>query len=299
MLSDRFVDSSLAYQGGAGGFGIETVRAINAFGIGETFPDRTLVLRPRRRRRTARCTRDRDEARPDRRALTRVSPQSGDCVPLIAAEEPRARAADRCVRLARPGDRAVARRNHGPLAVIIGQERAVEQFASAWASRKLHHAWLLAGPKGVGKAIFAHAAARRVLADAAGPPFGSTGDRDARRPSDRQADRGRQPSGHALARTPAEGEERRASRATSPFDQVRGLGEFMGMTAALSPWRVAVIDSIDELEPRGVQRAAQNARGAAARTRSSSSSAMRRAACFRPSVRAAAGLSSRASTMTP
>ena len=30
-------------------------------------------------------------------------------------------------------------------------------------------------------------------------------------------------------------------------DQVRGLGEFMGMTAALSPWRVAVIDSMDEL----------------------------------------------------
>ena len=44
VLSDRFVDSSLAYQGGAGGLGIEAVRAINAFGIGETFPDRTLIL---------------------------------------------------------------------------------------------------------------------------------------------------------------------------------------------------------------------------------------------------------------
>lgn len=44
VLSDRFVDSSLAYQGGAGGLGIEAVRGINAFGIGETFPDRTLVL---------------------------------------------------------------------------------------------------------------------------------------------------------------------------------------------------------------------------------------------------------------
>jgi DNA polymerase III subunit delta' len=55
--------------------------------------------------------------------------------------------------------------------VIAGQDRAVRQFASAWASRKLHHAWLLAGPKGVGKATFARAAARRVLAQAAGPPF--------------------------------------------------------------------------------------------------------------------------------
>src|SRR5262245_46705837 len=44
VLSDRFVDSSLAYQGGAGGLGIEAVRAINAFGIGDSFPDRTLVL---------------------------------------------------------------------------------------------------------------------------------------------------------------------------------------------------------------------------------------------------------------
>jgi dTMP kinase len=44
VLSDRFIDSSLAYQGGAGSLGIEAVRAINAFGIGEDFPDRTLVL---------------------------------------------------------------------------------------------------------------------------------------------------------------------------------------------------------------------------------------------------------------
>lgn len=44
VLSDRFVDSSLAYQGGAGGLGIDAVRAINAFGIERWFPDRTLVL---------------------------------------------------------------------------------------------------------------------------------------------------------------------------------------------------------------------------------------------------------------
>lgn len=44
VLSDRFIDSSLAYQGGAGGLGIEEVRAINAFGIEDCLPDRTLVL---------------------------------------------------------------------------------------------------------------------------------------------------------------------------------------------------------------------------------------------------------------
>jgi dTMP kinase len=44
VLCDRFLDSSLAYQGGAGELGIEQVRAINAFGLDECFPDRTLVL---------------------------------------------------------------------------------------------------------------------------------------------------------------------------------------------------------------------------------------------------------------
>jgi len=44
VISDRFVDSSLAYQGGAGGLGIETVREINAFALDGWFSDRTLVL---------------------------------------------------------------------------------------------------------------------------------------------------------------------------------------------------------------------------------------------------------------
>jgi dTMP kinase len=44
VLSDRFVDSSLAYQGGAGGLGIERVRDLHAFGSGGLYPDRTLVL---------------------------------------------------------------------------------------------------------------------------------------------------------------------------------------------------------------------------------------------------------------
>lgn len=44
VLCDRFADSSLAYQGGAGGLGIEIVRSINVMAVGDTFPDRTLVL---------------------------------------------------------------------------------------------------------------------------------------------------------------------------------------------------------------------------------------------------------------
>jgi dTMP kinase len=44
VLSDRFLDSSLAYQGGAGHLGIERVRELNLFGINDCLPDRTFVL---------------------------------------------------------------------------------------------------------------------------------------------------------------------------------------------------------------------------------------------------------------
>ena len=44
VLSDRFLDSSLAYQGGALGLGIERVRALHAFGSGGYLPDRTLLF---------------------------------------------------------------------------------------------------------------------------------------------------------------------------------------------------------------------------------------------------------------
>lgn len=45
VLLDRFVDSSLAYQGAGRDLGIGAVAAINAFGTGGLVPDRTLLLR--------------------------------------------------------------------------------------------------------------------------------------------------------------------------------------------------------------------------------------------------------------
>jgi dTMP kinase len=44
VLSDRFVDSSIAYQGGAGGLGFDAVRALHGFGSHGFLPDRTLLL---------------------------------------------------------------------------------------------------------------------------------------------------------------------------------------------------------------------------------------------------------------
>src|SRR3954463_6675656 len=45
VLLDRFVDSSLAYQGAGRGLGVDAVRAVNDFGTGGIQPDLTLLLR--------------------------------------------------------------------------------------------------------------------------------------------------------------------------------------------------------------------------------------------------------------
>ncbi|MEP7130931.1 MAG: dTMP kinase [Sphingomicrobium sp.] len=87
VISDRFVDSSLAYQGGAGGLGIEAVREINAFAVRGRFPDRTLVL-------TAEDGAERARAR-DADGSDRIGGRSADyhhkvdtAFRLIAIEEP-------------------------------------------------------------------------------------------------------------------------------------------------------------------------------------------------------------------
>lgn len=65
VLSDRFLDSSLAYQGEAGGLGIEAVRDLHRFGSLDYVPDRTLVLRLDEAEGTARA-RSRDGTLGDR-----------------------------------------------------------------------------------------------------------------------------------------------------------------------------------------------------------------------------------------
>jgi len=44
VICDRFIDSSLAYQGFARGIGIDEIYSINQFAIGETMPDKTIFF---------------------------------------------------------------------------------------------------------------------------------------------------------------------------------------------------------------------------------------------------------------
>ena len=130
--------------------------------------------------------------------------------------------------------------------MIEGQERAVEAFTSAWKSRRLHHGWLLAGPKGVGKATFARAAATRVLAEAAGPAVEFPGlETPADHPMARLLAAGSHPDFRLLERLerPTGGLARNIS-----VDQVRSLGELLAVTPSMSAWRAIVIDAADDLE---------------------------------------------------
>ena len=132
--------------------------------------------------------------------------------------------------------------------MILGQDRAVGQFLAAWRSGALHHAWLLAGPRGVGKASFARAAATRVLAEAAGPPVDLPGlQTPADHPIAHLVEAGSHPDMRWLERleNPKTGQLYR----NISVDQVRSLGELFGSTPFLSPWRAVVIDSADDLEP--------------------------------------------------
>jgi len=131
--------------------------------------------------------------------------------------------------------------------MIVGQDRAVEQFSAAWKRGAPHHAWLLAGPRGVGKATFARAAATRVLAEAAGPAIDAPG---LGTPEDHRiaklVEAGSHPDLRWLERLENEKTGNLARSIT--VDQVRALGDLFDLTPALSPWRAVVIDSIDDLE---------------------------------------------------
>ena len=131
--------------------------------------------------------------------------------------------------------------------MIVGQDHAVDQFGAAWKRGTLHHAWLLAGQKGVGKASFARAAATRLLAEAAGPAFDAPA---LSTPEDhriaRLVEAGSHPDLRWLERLVHEKTGNLARNIS--VDQVRALGDLFDLTPALSPWRAVVIDSIDELE---------------------------------------------------
>ena len=133
---------------------------------------------------------------------------------------------------------------------VYGHGAAQAQIAQAALSGTLHHAWMLTGPQGIGKATLAYQAARFLLAeDRAAPP---TAD----------AALGSVPMDHPVARRIAAGSEpglfvlRRPMddkgekwRAVITVDETRKLKHFFAMAAGGNGRRVVIVDAVDDLNP--------------------------------------------------
>ncbi len=118
---------------------------------------------------------------------------------------------------------------------LYGLDTQIAAFRAAISGERMHHAWLLAGPRGVGKASFADFAARLLL-DACDD--GSQGAS--------LLNAGSHPDFKRLERLPNEKTGNLARNIT--VDQVRQLRVLFATGTAISNRRVIIIDSIDDME---------------------------------------------------
>lgn len=122
---------------------------------------------------------------------------------------------------------------------VIGQDRAIAEFMDAAQGGRLHHAWLLTGPRGVGKATLAWAIARWMLGTGS---FGATDTPEARRIAALS-----EPRLH-LVRRPWDDKAGRLS-AQITVDEIRRLLSFFHLSAAEGGRRIAIIDAADDMNP--------------------------------------------------
>ena len=136
---------------------------------------------------------------------------------------------------------------------VFGQDLAQAAFLDAVGQDRMHHAWLIAGPRGVGKATLAWRIARFLLAtppqDSDGlfgaPPPPTTLDIDAEHPVARRLAAGSEPRLCLIRRPWDEKAKRLKTRIT--IDEVRRLKMFFAMSAADGGRRVVILDAADEM----------------------------------------------------
>ena len=122
----------------------------------------------------------------------------------------------------------------------------------AFHGERPHHAWLLAGPRGVGKAVFAATVARWLLARAADPLAPLPADLAHDHPTARLFDAGTHPDLRVLKRSlkdVGKPSERLVRNIT--VDQIRSMQSVLHSRPSFSDRRVVLIDSADDLEGGG------------------------------------------------
>lgn len=142
-------------------------------------------------------------------------------------------------------------------AQLFGQHAAEAAFLEALAAGRLHHGWLLTGPRGVGKATLAWRIARYLLANPPGEETGagaglfgapeppSSLDVAADHPVARHMHAGAEPGLFVLRRGPNDKGDRLS--ADIRVDEVRKLKNFLHLSAADGGRRVVIVDAADDL----------------------------------------------------
>lgn len=129
---------------------------------------------------------------------------------------------------------------------LFGHHDAEEAFLEAWRAGRLHHAWLIGGPEGIGKATLAYRVARFLLADRPGAASRATSLAiDAHHPVARQVAALSHPNLAVLRRAPAT--DKKAASATIPVEAVRRAVSLFGSTSADGGYRVCIVDSAEDL----------------------------------------------------
>ncbi|WP_299679853.1 DNA polymerase III subunit delta' [uncultured Roseobacter sp.] len=138
-------------------------------------------------------------------------------------------------------------------ATLFGQDTARQTFLEAYAAGRLHHAWLLTGPRGVGKATLAWQMARFLLATPAqqddglfgAPPPPETLDIDSEHPVVRRIAAGAEPGLKVITRTPNPNTDRMRDQIV--VDDIRSLAGFFQLSATDGGRRVVIVDAADEM----------------------------------------------------
>jgi DNA polymerase-3 subunit delta' len=130
---------------------------------------------------------------------------------------------------------------------LAGHDAAERQLVRSFRSGRMHHAWLITGPAGIGKATLAFRLARWIFAQGQGRPGGGEANLavDAAHPVFRLVASGGHPDLRVLQREVNEKTGRLRSEIS--VDQAREAIRFLQLTPALGGWRIVIIDPVDDL----------------------------------------------------